>query len=39
MTEITNARPTYDFEGRTLQFAGAARLLIRGLLKSIATIE
>ena len=39
MTKIQNAKPIYDLEERTFQFAKAVRLFIKTLPKTIANIE
>jgi hypothetical protein len=39
MTEIQNSKPVFDLSERTFQFAKAARLFVKTLPKTIATIE
>ncbi len=39
MTKIQNAKPVYDLEERTFQFAKAVRLFVKTLPKTIANIE
>jgi four helix bundle protein len=39
MTKIQNAKPIYDLEERTFQFAKAVRLFVKTLPKTIANIE
>ena len=39
MTKIQKAKPAYDLEERTFQFAKAVRLFVKTLPKTIANIE